>query len=87
MARKKFEYQLVGSIYDPYAPNPFQEQESVTVPGLSLERLEDIDFYTTQFRRGEFVEQLPSYYRDKTHFSIRVFNNYQDSSYFIKVIF
>lgn len=87
MARKKFEYQLVGSIYDPYASNPFQEQESITVPGLSLDCLEDIDFYTTQFRRGEFVEQLPSYYRDKTHFSILVFNNYQDSSYFIKVIF
>lgn len=87
MARKKFQYKLVGSIYHPYALNSFQEEEFITIPGCSLERLEDIDFFTMNFYRSEFSQHLPSYYQDKNHFSIRVFNNYQNSSYFIKTIF
>ncbi len=87
MARKKFQYKLVGSIYYPYVISPFQAEEFITVPGHSFEQLEDIDSFTMSFYRGDFSQHLPSRYQEKNHFSIRVFNNYQNSSYFIKTIF
>ena len=87
MARKKFQYKLVGSIYYPYAVNLFQGEEFITIPGSPFEQLEDIDAFTMSFYRSEFSQHLPSRYQEKNHFSIRVFNNYQNSSYFIKTIF
>ena len=46
MARKKFQYKLVGSIYYPYAVNLFQGEEFITIPGRSFNHLEDIDDFT-----------------------------------------
>ena len=70
MARKKFQYKLVGSIYCPYAVNLFQGEEFITIPGSSFEQLEDIDAFTMSFYRSGFSQHLPSCYQEKNHFSI-----------------
>lgn len=68
MARKKFQYKLVGSIYCPYAVNLFQGEEFITIPGSSFEQLEDIDAFTMSFYRSGFSQHLPSRYQEKNHF-------------------
>ena len=56
MARKKFQYKLVGSIYYPYAVSPFHQEEFITIPGRSFNQLDDIDSFTMSFYRSEFSQ-------------------------------
>lgn len=87
VAKGKYTYELMGASYDPYQKGSYHNQEVIRLKEVSLNTLEEIDVFTCDKSQINFTSYLPERYQDKNHFSIRVINNYTDSSYFVRTIF
>ncbi len=88
MAKVKKKYELVGSIYHPYAPMDYKytDQEVVLVEGQDLTCLETIDAFTCQESFYTLSSKLPQHYANKNHFAIRV-TNPNDTVYYMNVLY
>lgn len=80
-------YELIGSLYRQYEKEPYQNEQIISIPGISLNSIEDIDKLTSSMTTMDLLEMLPEPMQDKNHFSIRVWSRYSDKCYYIKTIF
>lgn len=80
-------YELIGSLYRQYEKEPYQNEQVISISGISLNSIEDIDKLTSSMTTIDLLEMLPESVQDKNHFSIRVWSRYSDKCYYIKTIF
>lgn len=80
-------YELIGSIHRQYEKEPYKQQEVISIPGISLNSLENIDRFTSSMTEMDIMEALPEQMQDKNHFSIRVWTHFNDNIYYIRTIF
>ena len=72
-------YELIGSLYRQYEKEPYQNEQIISIPGISLNSIEDIDKLTSSMTTIDLLEMLPEPVQDKNHFSLRnAFHPYQE---------